>query len=205
MGVASVGLVAGATTHWCLGCISLRARSRTLVGGALGNSQEVGAILHRSAECRLGTLNASLWPLPLCATILEPRLPATRRPMPFCLTSATRDLLHRCSHRSRHSDGIWVVTGTAFYPVAWRQESIKSLDQIRMSRKQLGYSVDNAGGVDPIACCQSNSASRARRNSRLALEIFHDVQESIVHIGLVVELNLDLVQVGEGILKRIEC
>lgn len=44
-----------------------------------------------------------------------------------------------------------------------------------------------------------------RHHSRLALEIFHNVQEPIVYIGLIVELDLNLIQVGEGVLKRIKC
>ena len=35
---------------------------------------------------------------------------------------------------------------------------------------------------------------------RLALEIFHDIQEAIVHIRLVMKLDLDLVQVSQRIL-----
>lgn len=36
--------------------------------------------------------------------------------------------------------------------------------------------------------------------SRLALEIFHNIKESVVHVGLVHELDLDLVQVTECVL-----
>ena len=39
-----------------------------------------------------------------------------------------------------------------------------------------------------------------KRHSRLALEIFHDVKETIVDIGLIVELDFDLVKVSQGIL-----
>jgi len=37
-------------------------------------------------------------------------------------------------------------------------------------------------------------------NLRLALEVFHNVKKPIVHIGLIRELDLDLVQVAERIL-----
>jgi hypothetical protein len=37
--------------------------------------------------------------------------------------------------------------------------------------------------------------------SRLAFKVFHDVQEPIVHVRLLVELNLDLVKIAEGILE----
>ena len=34
----------------------------------------------------------------------------------------------------------------------------------------------------------------------LGLEVFHDVEELVVDLGLVAELNLDLIQIGESIL-----
>jgi hypothetical protein len=38
-------------------------------------------------------------------------------------------------------------------------------------------------------------------NKRLAFEILHDVQEPIVYIWLVCELDLDLVEIAQGILN----
>lgn len=37
-------------------------------------------------------------------------------------------------------------------------------------------------------------------HSRLALEVFHDVEESVIHIGLLRELDFDLVKVAQSIL-----
>lgn len=39
---------------------------------------------------------------------------------------------------------------------------------------------------------------------RLAFEIFHYVEKSIINVWLVVKLHLDLVEIGESILKRSE-
>lgn len=39
-------------------------------------------------------------------------------------------------------------------------------------------------------------------NVRLTLEILHYIKESVVNIGLVVELNFDLIEVREGILQQ---
>lgn len=38
-------------------------------------------------------------------------------------------------------------------------------------------------------------------NLRLAFEVFHNVQESIVYVWLIGKLNLDLVEVAERILR----
>lgn len=37
---------------------------------------------------------------------------------------------------------------------------------------------------------------------RLTLKVFHDIEKPVVYIGLVVELDLDLVEVGKSILLR---
>jgi len=50
-----------------------------------------------------------------------------------------------------------------------------------------------------ISVCREPASGSS--DLRLTLEIFHNVQEFIIHIRLVVKLNLDLVQVAEGILK----
>lgn len=34
----------------------------------------------------------------------------------------------------------------------------------------------------------------------MTLEVLHDVEESVINVGLVVKLNFDLVQVGQSIL-----
>lgn len=37
---------------------------------------------------------------------------------------------------------------------------------------------------------------------RLALEVLHNIKEPVIHIGLVVKLHFDLVEVRQGILSR---
>jgi hypothetical protein len=41
---------------------------------------------------------------------------------------------------------------------------------------------------------------QATENSRLAFEIFHNVKESVVHIGLVGKLDFDLIKIAKRIL-----
>lgn len=40
---------------------------------------------------------------------------------------------------------------------------------------------------------------------RLAFEIFHNVEESVINVRLVVKLHLDLVEIGESILNGQKC
>lgn len=58
-------------------------------------------------------------------------------------------------------------------------------------------------GVSMLGKLASNhdeNTSKSMRNSRLALKIFHDIQEPIIHIWLVGKLNLDLIKITERIL-----
>jgi hypothetical protein len=59
------------------------------------------------------------------------------------------------------------------------------LDEIGVAGKQFGNPVDNARCID-----------------RLALKVFHDIKESVVYVRLVVELNLDLVKIGQSIIQN---
>jgi hypothetical protein len=80
-----------------------------------------------------------------------------------------------------------------------------------MAGKELRYSLDNSWCVDAEAISaypparlfkkkKKKKASVSQRNSRLTLEIFHDIKKPIVYIWLLGKLHLDLVQVAEGIL-----
>lgn len=44
------------------------------------------------------------------------------------------------------------------------------------------------------------SKIRTARHLRLTLEVFHDIEEFVVDIGLTVKLNLDLVEIAESVL-----
>ena len=64
-----------------------------------------------------------------------------------------------------------------FNLVTGRQEGVEAHDKFWMSLEET---------ADP--------GDDARRVDALRLELLHDVQEVVVHLGLVVELKLDLVQ-----------
>ena len=68
--------------------------------------------------------------------------------------------------------------------VSRRKKCVKPDNQFRMTPEKTGDSSDNSGCVDA-----------------LTLELFHDVQEVVVHLRLVAEFVFHLVQVGEGILN----
>lgn len=61
----------------------------------------------------------------------------------------------------------------------WKK-SVESHDELWMTSEEAGHSRNDSRGVDA-----------------LALELLHDVEEVVVHLRLVPELELDLVQVGE--------
>ena len=75
----------------------------------------------------------------------------------------------------------------AFDAVAGGQERIKALYETRLPAEQHRHTLDDAGRID-----------------RLALKVLHDIEESIVHIRVVRKLDLDLVEVRQGI-AHIEC
>jgi len=66
----------------------------------------------------------------------------------------------RGPRRCRHPNTIRVVLEAALDPVAWRQKSVESLDQVGMSGKEIRYPADDTGSVDP-----SRSSVRKRLQS----------------------------------------
>lgn len=68
-----------------------------------------------------------------------------------------------------------------------------------MACKQFRDTVDNPRSIDSALVSQAISV--AGRYLRLALEVLHDVEEAIIYIRLVVKLDLDLVQIRQGILS----
>lgn len=67
--------------------------------------------------------------------------------------------------------------------VSRRQERVESNDQLRMTPEQVGHSLDDAGRVDT-----------------LRFELFHDIEEIIVHLGLIAKAELHLVEIAERVL-----
>lgn len=57
-------------------------------------------------------------------------------------------------------------------------------------------------GVSILRVCQRLKVTKMHmRCIRLAFEIFHYVEESVINVRLVVKLHLDLVEIGESILN----
>lgn len=70
-----------------------------------------------------------------------------------------------------------------------------------MSGKELGNAVDDTGGVDSAKSLGPEKQSElGRLNLRLRFEVLHDVEELVVYVCLVMELDLDLIKVRQGVL-----
>lgn len=56
-----------------------------------------------------------------------------------------------CPGGGCHTDRIWIVFGTAFDAVAWRQEGVEALDKGRVAIEQCGNPLDYTWGIDAVA------------------------------------------------------
>lgn len=117
------------------------------------------------------------------------------------------------ARRGGDADAVGVVLEAALDAVARREECVKALDEVGMTSKKVGNAANNARCVDArrkvlgirynaMQCNARAVQCRAISNSRLALKVLHNVKESIIDIGLLVELNLDLVQIAKRVLWR---
>ena len=88
------------------------------------------------------------------------------------------------AHRCCYSYRVRVIISTAFYTVSRRQECIEPLNEFRIARKQ---------GADP--------ANYAWSIYGTALEVFHDVEEAIVHVWNFSELDFDLIEIAESVVQ----
>jgi len=95
-----------------------------------------------------------------------------------------RHRLDCCAHGRRHPDRVRIVSSSAFNPVTWRQECVEALNQLWIARKQLTHPSDDAWSID---CA--------------ALEVLHYIQEAVVHVWMVRELDLDLVEIAERVVQ----
>lgn len=86
-------------------------------------------------------------------------------------------------HANRDLKCISLIVPLHFNFISWWQERIETHDQIGKPLEQTGNTLYHARSVD-----------------RLTLELFHDVQKVVVNLGLVAKLELDEIQVGEGVL-----
>lgn len=92
--------------------------------------------------------------------------------------------LDGCAHGCGHSDTIRIVVGTALNAIAGRQEGVEPLDEVWIPRKQRTDSTNDARGIDGTA-----------------LEVLHDVEEAIVDVGVIGELDFDLVEVAQRVVQ----
>lgn len=61
-------------------------------------------------------------------------------------------------------------------------------------------------GVSILGICQRLKVRKMHMSCiRLAFEIFHNVEKSVVNVRLVVKLHLDLVEIGKSILNGQKC
>jgi hypothetical protein len=76
--------------------------------------------------------------LPLIASsILEEGLVAARDTQAVRLVSTASDRLHCSAHWRRDAYRIRIVTGTAFDPVAGREEGVEALNEVRVAGEEL--------------------------------------------------------------------
>ena len=122
-------------------------------------NKEAGTVLHRSTEVGFGAFDAVLRSLlPLPATLREQRL--RRAAVTVALTS--RDGLHRGAHGSGDTDCVWVIASTALNPVARGQEGVEPLNEVWVSRKELGHAINHTGRIDAFSCQSLMKASHLR-------------------------------------------
>lgn len=129
-------------------------------------------------ESHLGALLA--WLRSVCAIGASERLCVAllaQRPLRWHLVEAH-------AHRRRDPNGVRVVICAALDAIARRQERVKSLDQIWISGEE---------GTD--------STNHPRRVDGAALEVLHDVEETVVHVWLVRKLHLHLVEIGQCVVQ----
>lgn len=70
-----------------------------------------------------------------------------------------------------------------------------------MAVKERRNSLDYAWSINPgQSQGAAASTSVARERLRLAFEVFHDIQKPVVHIGLIDEAHLNLVQIAQRVL-----
>ena len=69
-----------------------------------------------------------------------------------------------------------------FDAVARGKKSIKPLDQVRMPTEQLQNPLNHPRSVDA-----------------LTFEVLHNVQNVVIHVCLVIEQDLNLIQIAQGV------
>lgn len=126
------------------------------------------------------------------------------------------------AHGCGDANGVWVIASAALDFIARRQEGVEALYQIgiagekggdafndaRSVNTERGVSVMQGKGCRVVSVIQGKGCrvynvmqGKGRRvHIRSTLEVLHDVQESVINIWMVNELDLDLIEVAEGVL-----
>lgn len=106
---------------------------------------------------------------------------------------------------SGDANGIWVILRSTLDAITRRQESIEALDEGRVTVEEGRHALNDAWRIDAAGGSDTPHKIFAQQNregnSRLTLKIFHYVQEPVIHIRLVDEPNLHLVEIAERILR----
>lgn len=131
------------------------------------------------------------------------------------------DVLHRDAVRRDVMDlprggDIHQVVGLHLDFVSRWQKGVEAHNEVRVTLKELRHSTDHTGSVDATRGIKNKtrltqkyfkkilnnaypSCLNYKNSSPLGLKLFHDVQKVIVDLWLTSKLQLDLVQVGQGI------
>lgn len=68
-----------------------------------------------------------------------------------------------------------------------------------MAVEQIGNTTNYTGRIDPVMRL-SMWMKEDKACLRLTLEVFHDIEKSVIHVGLIAEAHFDLVEVAQSIL-----
>lgn len=108
-----------------------------------------------------------------------------------------------CSHRRRYADSVRIVARAALDSVTRRQEGVEALNKLGVTGEEGRDTFDDARCVNTVSSQHLRRVGCGDRHIRPAFEVLHDVQESVVNIWVVDKLDLDLVEVAQGILWTI--
>lgn len=92
---------------------------------------------------------------------------------------------NHCAHGCSDPNRIWISIRSTFNLISWGQKGVEPLDQIRVAGKE-----------------RRNALNDTRSVYGTALEVLHDIQEAVVNIGMIGELDFDLVEVAKSVLSK---
>jgi hypothetical protein len=169
----------------------------------LGLVEDAARVLNGSAECGVGAFDAVLrLLLPVASPLAKDGVRSSGRRMTcISLGAATSDGLDGGAHGRGDADGVRVIARATLNPVARGQKGVETLNEVGVSGKELGNAVDDTRGVDSAKSLgPENQLQLEGLDLRLRFEVLHDVEELVVNVCLVMELDLDLIKVRQGVL-----